>query len=127
VPLSEDEQRILTEIEQQLAASDPNLARQVGSTTVYSESFRGVRWGFFGVVVGLIAAIALLSVNFVLSFVLGFGLMLVSAWHLAHNLRRLGRTGVQQMTQSFRAGGLRDIFTNATERARGRFQRDDEE
>ena len=127
VPLSEDEQRILTEIEQQLAASDPNLARQVGSTTVYSDSFRGVRWGTFGVIVGLVAAIALLSVNFVLSFVLGFGLMLISAWHLERNLRRLGRAGVQQMTQSLRAGGVREFFTSASERAKGRFHREDEE
>ena len=45
VPLSEDEERILTEIEQHLYASDPGLARQVGSTTVYTESLRGVRMG----------------------------------------------------------------------------------
>lgn len=45
MPLSEDEQRILTEIEQQLYASDPDLAHQVGSTTVYSQGFRKLRWG----------------------------------------------------------------------------------
>ena len=127
MPLSEDEERILTEIEQHLSASDPNLAKQVGSTTVYSESLRGVRWGFFGVVVGLVASIALLSVNFVLSFVAGFGLMLVSAWYLERNLRRLGRAGVQQWTTSFRARGLRDYFNNASERAKGRLRRDQDE
>ena len=40
VPLSEDEQRILSEIEQQLYESDPALAREVGSTTVYTAAFR---------------------------------------------------------------------------------------
>ena len=34
MPLSEDEQRILTEIEQRLYESDPRLARDVRSTTV---------------------------------------------------------------------------------------------
>ena len=48
MPLSEDEQRILGEIEQNLRASDPDLARQVGSTTVYTESVRRLKWGVFG-------------------------------------------------------------------------------
>lgn len=37
MPLSEDEQRILTEIEQQLYATDPQLAHQVASATPYSQ------------------------------------------------------------------------------------------
>ena len=126
MPLSEDEQRILTEIEQHLYASDPSLARQVGSTTVYTAALRGVRWGVLGVVVGLAASVALLQVSFVLSFVVGFGLMLVSAWHLARNLRKLGSTGLEQMTHGLRSNGLREYFTNASERARGRFKRDEE-
>jgi hypothetical protein len=124
VPLSEDEERILTEIEQQLAASDPNLARQVGSTTVYTETLRGVRWGILGVVVGLIAAVALLPVSYLLSFFVGFVLMLVSAWHLERNLRRLGRAGIQQMTMSMRMRGFRDYLNNAGDRARNRMRRE---
>ena len=126
VPLSEDEQRILTEIEQHLYASDPDLARQVGSTTVYSEALRGVRWGIAGVVIGLVAAIGLLGVNFLLSFFLGFGLMLISAWHLERNARRLGRAGLQQAAHTFRATSLRDYFSNASERARDRFRREED-
>jgi hypothetical protein len=127
VPLSEDEERILTEIEQHLSATDPNLAKQVGSTTVYSESLRGVRWGVLGVIAGLVASIAFLQVSFLLSFAVGFGLMLVSAWHLERNLRRLGRAGVQQWTTSIRARGLRDYFNNASERAKGRLRREQDE
>ena len=52
MPLSEEEQRILSEIESQLRASDPDLARQVGSTTIYSHALRQLRWG----IVGFIAA-----------------------------------------------------------------------
>jgi len=125
VPLSEHEQRILTEIEQHLYASDPDLARQVGSTTVYSEALRGVRWGIAGVVIGLIASIALLSVHPLLSFFVGFGLMLVSAWHLERNVRRLGRSGLEQSAQASRVSGLRDMFNNASERARDRLRRDE--
>ena len=42
MPLSEDEQRILQEIEQQLYASDPELAREVSSTTVYRHAGRNL-------------------------------------------------------------------------------------
>jgi membrane protein implicated in regulation of membrane protease activity len=127
VPLSEDEERILTEIEQHLSASDPNLARQVGSTTVYSESLRGARWSLLGLVAGLVAAVALLQVSFWLSFFVGFALMLASAWYLDRNLRRLGRAGIQQLTTSMRMRGLRDALNNATDRARGRMNREQDE
>ena len=126
MPLSEDEQRILTEIESQLYASDPNLARHVGSTTLYTAALRGVRWSVLGVIVGLVLAVALLTVNFVLSFVFGFGLMLFSAWHLARNLRRLGRTGFEQVTTNLRSSGFREYFSNASERARDRFRREED-
>jgi hypothetical protein len=126
VPLSEDEQRILTEIESELYASDPTLARHVGSTTLYTAALRGVRWSILGVIAGLALAVALLTVNFVLSFLFGFGLMLFSAWHLARNLRRLGRTGFDQVTTNLRSSGLREYFSNASERARDRFRREDE-
>jgi hypothetical protein len=110
VPLSEDEERILTEIEQQLAASDPALAKQVRSTTVYTDGLRGVRWGIFGVVVGLAALLALLQVNVIASFVVGFGMMLVSAWHLDRSLRSLGRTGANQMRRKLSVEGLLGYF-----------------
>ena len=129
VPLSEDEQRILTEIEQHLYASDPGLARQVGSTTVYTAALRGVRLGIVGLVGGLVLAIVLLQLNFVASFVVGFGLMLVSAWHLQRSLRRLGRTGLDQVGSALHVNGLRDYLNNAGERARDMLRggRDDEE
>lgn len=127
MPLSEDEQRILTEIEQQLSASDPDLVRQVGSTTLYSEALRGVRWGALGVIVGLAVAIVLLSVHFLLAFFIGFGLMFVSAWYLERNLRRLGRTGFQQASNVFQTSSWRDYFNNASERARERFRRDEDD
>ena len=63
VPLSEDEQRILTEIEHQLRASDPHLARQVGETTVYSDPLRRTRLALAGVIVGLALLVGLLLVS----------------------------------------------------------------
>jgi Protein of unknown function (DUF3040) len=127
VPLSEDEERILTEIEQHLYASDPGLARQVGSTTVYTESLRGVRIGVAGMVVGLVLAIVLLPVHFLLSFFVGFGVMLISAWHFQRNLRRLGKAGFEQATKSLKVVSFRDYIANASDKARERFRHDEDD
>jgi hypothetical protein len=126
VPLSEDEQRILTEIEQQLYASDPGLARQVGTTTVFSGPFRRTRWAVLGLIVGLGLSLFLLQYSPWLSFFIGFGLMLASGWYLERNLRHLGRVSLQQVAQTVRSSGMREFFSNASERARDRMHRDDD-
>ena len=54
MPLSEDEQRILQEIEQQLYASDPELAREVSSTTVYRHAGRNLKWAALGFAAGVV-------------------------------------------------------------------------
>ncbi len=109
MPLSEDEQRILSEIEQQLYESDPELAREVGSTTVYSHASRNLRWAVFGFVVGLVVMILTLTISFWLAFI-GFAIMLGAALYFEQNARRLGRAGLQQISQSMRSGGLRNMF-----------------
>ena len=43
MPLSEDEQRILSEIEDHLYESDPSLAREVAQTTIYTHAFRNLK------------------------------------------------------------------------------------
>ena len=44
MPLSEDEERILLEIEENLYESDPELAREVSETTVYTKSLKNLKW-----------------------------------------------------------------------------------
>ena len=110
MPLSEDEQRILTEIEQQLRTSDPDLARQVGETTVYSLPRRRARFAALGLLLGLVVTVALLGVNPFVAFVIGFGLMFVSALALERNMRHLARAGMQQLAASVKSAGVRDIF-----------------
>ena len=99
MPLSEDEQRILSQIEQQLYETDPALAREVGSTTVYTHAARNLRWSLVGLVVGLVAMLATLTVSYWLAFV-GFLIMLVSALYLERNARHLGKVGLQQLSQA---------------------------
>lgn len=111
MPLSEDEERILSEIEHQLRASDPDLARHVGETTVYSDPLRRTRLAVVGLVVGLAVTVFLLfAVNAYVAFVVGFGTMFASAYHLERNIRHLGRVGLHQMADAVRSAGVRDMF-----------------
>jgi hypothetical protein len=125
VPLSEDEQRILSEIEQQLYQSDPALARDIADTTVYTHAYRNLKWSLLGFVVGLAVLIFTLGTSYLLAFG-GFLIMLVSALAVERNARRLGRAGVQQVTQSMKASGLRDALGNTSTRLKDRMRRPDE-
>lgn len=124
MPLSEDEQRILSEIEQNLYASDPALARDIADTTLYSVAYRQLKRGVFGFVVGLVFAIATLGVSFLLSFA-GVALMFVSALAIERNARRMGKAGMDQLSRSVKAAGLRNQFGGNGTKLRDRFRRDD--
>lgn len=125
VPLSEDEQRILLEIEQRLTEEDPDLVREVASTTVYSHALRNLKVGIALFVVGVAALLLLLGTHPVLSFG-GFLVMLGSALFIERNARRLGKAGIDQLTQSVRASGLRDYLGDRGDRMRERFRRDED-
>src|SRR5256885_16837600 len=92
VPLSEDEQRILHEIERQFYEQDPAFARQVGSTTVYSHAGRNLKWAAAGFVTGLVLMITLFVSSLALGFI-GFAVMFVSAGGFAGHPRRPGKAG----------------------------------
>ena len=126
VPLSEEEQRILSEIEQQLYQSDPALARDIADTTVYTHGYRNLRWSLFGFVVGLAVLIFTLGISYLLAFG-GFLIMLVSALAVERNARRLGKVGVQQVSQSMKAAGLRDALGNTSTRFKDRLRRPEDE
>ncbi len=125
MPLSEDEQRILTEIERQLVTSDPDLAREVGKTTIYTDALRKCRFAVVGIIVGLALTILLLPTSFLASFVVGFGLMLGSAYVLQQNMRHISKMGISQVSSSLRGNGMRDIIAQAQARAKDRIARDE--
>lgn len=124
MPLSEDEQRILSEIEQNLYASDPALARDIADTTLYSVAYRHLKRGVVGFVLGLVFAIATLGVSFLLAFA-GVALMFVSALAIERNARRMGKAGMDQLTRSVKAAGLRNQLGGNSAKLRDRFRRDD--
>ena len=98
MPLSDHEQRILNEIEQKLKESDPHLAREVSSYTVYRHAFRNLKWALVAFVGGLILMILSLSTSFLLAFA-GFLVMLGAAMMFERNARRLGRAGMNSLSR----------------------------
>ncbi len=122
VPLSKDEERILSEIEQQLYDTDPRLAREVAETTIYTDALRRLKWSIFGFVAGVALMIVTLSTSYLMAF-MGFLTMLGSALVLERSLRHLGKTGLEQGRRSPKTASLRDTFGNTRQKMRERFER----
>lgn len=102
MPLSENEQKILAEIEKHLHQSDPRLARSVSQTSVYRHALGSLKWSVAGFVVGLAVMVGSLRTHYLLSFV-GFLLMLVASFGFERNLRMMGRAGVAHLSNAVRA------------------------
>lgn len=102
MPLSDNEQNILNEIERQLEESDPRLAREVSETTVYRHALGSMKWIGVAFAVGLVVMVAGLTVHFMVGF-LGFALMLAAGLGFERNLRLMGRAGLQSVSTAFRA------------------------
>lgn len=108
VPLSEEEQRILRQIEQQLE-TDPSFSQRG-----YRVSRRRSLLLTFGLLGGLVITIGGLAVSFVVAF-LGFVLVLVMAVMLESELRLLGRERLGQLPISAWLSGRRpDIDDHET-------------
>ena len=120
VPLSEDEQKILSEIEEKLYESDPSLAKEVGSTTVYTAPLRSVRWATVGFLAGIVIMIVMLSTSYLLAFV-GFLIMLAAALVFERGARSLGKVGIDQIAQQLRVSG-RGPFAEPAQRLRDRLK-----
>jgi hypothetical protein len=127
VPLSEDEQRILQQIEQQFYASDPELAGEIGNHSLYAHCLRRMRWATAVFILGLVVLVVALATatSFLVSFG-GFVVMLGAALWFERSLRKMGRAGMAQLSTTLRAGGIRDYFGEAGDRMRGRTQAQDD-
>ena len=121
MPLSEDEQRILAEIEQQFYKDDPDLAERVREKTPYRHASRNVKWAAIGLLASLV--FTFFAFRVLLLGALGFLLMLGCAVLLYHNLRKMGKAGYEEISSRYQARHLtlRDIFGRAGRRMRGRF------
>ena len=126
MPLSEDEERILKDIEREFYENDPAFAREVGETTLYRHAWRNIKLALVGFVAGLAALVVSLSVSYLFAFG-GFLIMLACALVIERNARKMGRAGLETVSKRMRAGnGLREVLGSSSEKMRERFKRDEE-
>jgi hypothetical protein len=124
VPLSEDEQRILHEIEQQFYESDPAFARGVGKTTLYRHAGRNLKWAALGFLGGFVLLVVSFASQLVLGY-LGFAIMLACAFIFERNLRKMGRAGWKQVTGSIKTNQVKEQFGDVGKRLKKRFRREE--
>ena len=84
MPLDDQEQKILADIERQFYDEDPELARAVKD--IRRPTRIGFRLSVLGVVAGLVVVIGFFTTNIIAAFV-GFALLVVSATTLVSALR----------------------------------------
>lgn len=127
MPLSEDEERILKDIEREFYESDPAFAREVRETTLYRHAWRNIKLSLVGFVAGLVLLVLALASSYLIAFG-GFLIMLACALVIERNARKMGRAGIETMTKNMKAGnGLRDYLGTSSERMRERFKRDEQQ
>jgi Flp pilus assembly protein TadB len=102
--LSDDEQRILRQIEQELQ-NDSKFAQAVSPSGLYTHSVRTVRWAVVGLAICLGLLIALLQVHFLAAFAV-FVVMLGLVVVIERNARAMGKAGIQDMAGAIRKARL---------------------
>jgi uncharacterized membrane protein YhiD involved in acid resistance len=99
--LSEDEQRILRQIEEELQ-NDSKFAQAVSPSGLYTHSAKTVRLAAVGLVLGLVLLVA--------AFVAFVGMLALLAV-IERNARAMGKAGIQDM-----AGAIRKARSSAGRR-----------
>ncbi len=125
MPLNEDEQRILAEIERQFHAQDPDSAKRISSTTLQRYLARNSRWAAAGFIVGLVILLVAFASSWIIG-IFGFLIMVASAVVLIQNLRKISRLGLEQVSRSINSRKLSETMDDFGKRLRRRFDRGDD-
>lgn len=120
MPLSEEEQRVLQEIEKNFYEHDPAFADRVRSETVYRHSGRNLKWAAFAFIVGLTLTLLTFAMSVALG-VVGFFVMLASAVIFETNLRRVSRAGWRDISANVKSQGASNAISGLGKRMRDRF------
>jgi hypothetical protein len=114
MPLSDEEQRILDEIEARLAQDDPRLVEQVGRTTLSTHLSRRIRLSSLAFGVGFFMMLFAFATELWVAAG-GFLVMVLSALLVARYTRQLGRDQVRALQQE---RGLSSMFARIAARFR---------
>ncbi len=122
MPLSENELRVLSEIEKSFYEHDSAFADRMRSETVYKHSGRNLKWAALGFVAGFVFTVATFTTSVFLGL-LGFVVMLVSALVFDRNLRRMGKASWHEIKNS--SGSKGSAVTKFGSKFKGRFPNSD--
>jgi hypothetical protein len=114
VPLSENEQRLLEQMERALYAEDPKFASAMRGAARRPGTGRRLLLGAGGIVVGLVLLVVGVAQQLVVLGALGFVFMLAGTAYAVSAQRRHGPTGVVGASGKVRPAGT-------TRRSRGSF------
>lgn len=91
MPLSEDEQRILEEIEEELSRDDPDLVRQVEESSVFRNSAKALLKALLGAAAGIGLVFAGLITGAIILSVAGFLVCVATVLAGVNEAGRIGR------------------------------------
>ncbi len=120
MPLSEDDQRVFTEIERSFYAQDPGFNKRVAKTARAPRRVSHVRLAVAGIVVGLVTLVVFFAQAAIVGF-FGFLLALFCGAIVVDHLRAASRGRIESMTDSFNQ--RRDAAAGTTDRIRNPFKR----
>jgi thiol:disulfide interchange protein len=126
MPLSEEEQRIIKEMERHLLNEDRDFVSRVQSETIYKHLGRKLLLGVIGVIIGLIWLIYFLQVSVAAAFV-GFIIMIAFALWMESNLRKLSKVSVEEVSNSIKHKkiweDIKEVKEGFIKRFKGRFNK----
>jgi hypothetical protein len=93
VPLSEHEQRLLEQMEQQLSVEDPKFASAMRGSVARAKARRRIILGALGVLVGLALVLLGVAQGIIVVGIVGFAVMVAGAWLAITPERRKGPVG----------------------------------
>lgn len=115
MPLSDREQQILQEIEDQLYEQDPDFVRGVSSTTLQVHLLRNVRRGIAAFTAGFVVLVVFFFRPALPIGIAAFLLMLAAATYTYDNLRKIG-------SEQFRVLREQAPFADLVSRVRSRIR-----
>jgi hypothetical protein len=119
MPLSEDEQRILQEMEQTLREHDREFVARVDHSSHRLDAAKGARWAMLGGVAGFVLLVCTFRFSLGLATA-GFILMLVSTLVFAQHLRQ-APSSAPATPRRLRPRGIGDDWSEMRRRMRSRF------
>ncbi len=93
MPLSEHEQRLLEQMEQQLSVEDPKFASAMRGSVARAKARRRIILGALGVLVGLALVLLGVAQGIIVVGIVGFAVMVAGAWLAITPERRKGPVG----------------------------------